>query len=412
MSVDEKMTAIADQARRLSGGTDTLGLDEMATVLSGVIDAKALMDGSITELTSDVATIRDYAFYGCENLETANLPNITVLPAYGFANSKKLKTLNTPKCTTIKGFALSHCEKLSEFIGTNVTSIESRAFVDCYGLVKVELPKCTTIPRLAFSPFNTVFDWSLIVPITSSSFPNVTTVEAFAFSDSAFTSLYLPRVASVPQRAFGGKYLESLSLPIATTIVTGSCPALKTINFPKATNVDIQNCSAIEAVSLPVATEINARNCSSLKSLTAPKVTSLRLSKCTSLETFDMSDYPTLAECPSFEGCTGLKTVRWNAKSYFYPGSTQHFKDCVNLTALIIPVEGTVKSRDTSHPDPFEGSAIANGTGYIYVPASTIDGYKDVEQSGWFATYASQFRALEDYTVDGTITGELDPNKI
>ena len=29
-----------------------------------------------------------------------------------------------------------------------------------------------------------------------------------------------------------------------------------------------------------------------------------------------------------------------------------------------------------------------------------------------WSTYAAQFRALEDYTVDGTITGELDPNKI
>ena len=29
-----------------------------------------------------------------------------------------------------------------------------------------------------------------------------------------------------------------------------------------------------------------------------------------------------------------------------------------------------------------------------------------------WSTYASQIRALEDYTVDGTVTGELDPSKI
>ena len=29
-----------------------------------------------------------------------------------------------------------------------------------------------------------------------------------------------------------------------------------------------------------------------------------------------------------------------------------------------------------------------------------------------WSTYAAQFRALEDYTVDGTTTGELDETKI
>lgn len=51
----------------------------------------------------------------------------------------------------------------------------------------------------------------------------------------------------------------------------------------------------------------------------------------------------------------------------------------------------------------------ASGTGYIYVPAASVDVYKNV--GGWKA-YAAQFRALEDYTVDGTITGELDESKI
>lgn len=55
------------------------------------------------------------------------------------------------------------------------------------------------------------------------------------------------------------------------------------------------------------------------------------------------------------------------------------------------------------------GSRIEDGKGYIYVPAALVDSYKSA--SGW-SDYANQFRALEDYTVDGTITGELDPGKI
>lgn len=48
-------------------------------------------------------------------------------------------------------------------------------------------------------------------------------------------------------------------------------------------------------------------------------------------------------------------------------------------------------------------------TADIYVPAALIDSYKSA--TNW-STYADRFRALEDYTVDGTVTGELDETKI
>lgn len=57
----------------------------------------------------------------------------------------------------------------------------------------------------------------------------------------------------------------------------------------------------------------------------------------------------------------------------------------------------------------FHGSPISSGTGYIYVPSALVDSYK--ADSKW-SQYADQFRALEDYTVDGTVTGELDSSKI
>ena len=59
--------------------------------------------------------------------------------------------------------------------------------------------------------------------------------------------------------------------------------------------------------------------------------------------------------------------------------------------------------------------AIVSGTGgvtvngYIYVPSALVEGYKVA--AGW-SDFADKFRALEDYTVDGTITGELDETKI
>ena len=57
------------------------------------------------------------------------------------------------------------------------------------------------------------------------------------------------------------------------------------------------------------------------------------------------------------------------------------------------------------------GAGLGNGTDscYIYVPRALINDYKAA--TNW-AQYADKFRALEDYTVDGTTTGELDPTKI
>lgn len=82
------------------------------------------------------------------------------------------------------------------------------------------------------------------------------------------------------------------------------------------------------------------------------------------------------------------------------------FEYCTSLTAIILRSE---KTTTLKNKNAFTGTPIASGTGYIYVPADLVDTYKAA--TNW-STYADQFRALEDYTVDGTITGELDESKI
>ena len=86
--------------------------------------------------------------------------------------------------------------------------------------------------------------------------------------------------------------------------------------------------------------------------------------------------------------------------------STQAFQEASVLSAVILR-GGTMAT--LSATSAFSGTPIASGAGYIYVPAALIDSYKAA--TNW-ATYADQFRALEDYTVDGTVDGELDETKI
>ena len=78
------------------------------------------------------------------------------------------------------------------------------------------------------------------------------------------------------------------------------------------------------------------------------------------------------------------------------------FQGCSLLTCVILRNSSQMVS--SSYPS-FGGTPIVLGTGYIYVPSALIDSYK--ADSNW-SKYANQFRILEEWTVDGTVTGELD----
>ena len=84
----------------------------------------------------------------------------------------------------------------------------------------------------------------------------------------------------------------------------------------------------------------------------------------------------------------------------------QAFCECSALEALILRSNFIVTLESGS---ALQNSGIAKGTGFVYVPSALVAGYQAA--TNWSA-YAAQIRALEDYTVDGTTTGELDASKI
>ena len=169
-----------------------------------------------------------------------------------------------------------------------------------------------------------------------------------------------------------------------------NCSKLTTVNFPVTTNIysyAFYNCIALTAVNFPVITSIPTYafcRCSSLTTADFPAVTNI-------------GDY-------AFQNCSELTTVDFPvATSIGY----SVFHTCSKLTTLIIRNIENVAT--LSNTNAFINTPIASGTGYIYVPRDLVDTYKSA--TNW-STHAAQFRVLEDYTVDGTTTGELDPNKI
>ena len=84
--------------------------------------------------------------------------------------------------------------------------------------------------------------------------------------------------------------------------------------------------------------------------------------------------------------------------------------ECSNLHHLVLRNSTSVVSSQYDPCTAFDYTPIADGTGYIYVPSALMNNYKT--SVTYWAKYADQFRALEDYTVDGTVTGEFDFSKI
>lgn len=96
----------------------------------------------------------------------------------------------------------------------------------------------------------------------------------------------------------------------------------------------------------------------------------------------------------AFNGCTALKFTDLPSLKTMAGGV---LNECISLVALILRSETMCTLGGTFSNDPFTA-----GTGYIYVPSALLDTYKAA--TNW-STYADQFRAIEDYTVDGTVMG-------
>lgn len=168
------------------------------------------------------------------------------------------------------------------------------------------------------------------------------------------------------------------------------CPDLTSVDFPTVTSIGgnaFYCCYNLTSVNFPTVTSIGNsafKSCSNLTSANFPAVTSIGTS--------------------AFNHCSKLTLVDFPAATSI--GSSV-FGSCSKLTTLILKKSDSICT--LSNTNAFDNTLIKSGTGYIYVPRALVDSYKAA--TNW-STYAAQFRALEDYTVDGTITGALDSNKI
>lgn len=103
----------------------------------------------------------------------------------------------------------------------------------------------------------------------------------------------------------------------------------------------------------------------------------------------------------AFNECESLRKVDFTKLNELtYP----IFSGCPNLEAFIIRNSEVCYLTMFTPENLFRATKIGDGNGYIYVPRSLVDAYKNAE--GW-SYYADQIVAIEDYSEDGTINGEI-----
>jgi len=99
--------------------------------------------------------IGDYAFYGCDNLESAELgQNIPSIGNSAFCGCSKLKSIVIPDAVTSLGAnAFSYCAAMeSTIIGNGIETINQYTFSGCSSLPALCIPQTvTTIGNYAFS---------------------------------------------------------------------------------------------------------------------------------------------------------------------------------------------------------------------------------------------------------------------
>lgn len=144
-------------------------------------------------------------------------------------------------------------------------------------------------------------------------------------------------------------------------------------------------------------------NCDRLRTVYMPSVTQFDGGTfCGCLELYDV--YCPLVESVGPITFAGTKLEILDIYSRCTMGSCVF--ENAHIKALVLRSESSISAIVS---DTFAYSNFASGSAYIYVPSVLVEQYKAAVN---WSNYANQIRALEDYTVDGTITGKLSNSKI
>ena len=209
--------------------------------------------------TALLSLIQENAFDFCTNLTTIDLSNCTFVGENAFSNCAKLSNINLSKCKLLGNGAFNNCINLTEVDLSSCSSLAESIFRGCSNLKTIKgIENFTTIPTYAFERTG----------IETLSLPLCTTIQKAAFKKCMqLKSVNLPKCETIEGYQpinkegdgafYGCNNLQEIDLPSCINIGEStfcSCPKLKSINIPVCQTIGEEAfayCGNLNAVSLP-----------------------------------------------------------------------------------------------------------------------------------------------------------------
>ena len=331
------------------------------------LGSSAFYGTAITSLNIDVAEINGSPFGGCNSLTEVTIgPNVQSVASNAFQNSVHIETVhfNAINCTSMTSTSFSPFIHSVDFttltIGAGVTSIPDHAFASCTALTG-DLVIPTSVTYLGQRSFMGTAITSLNVDVTeikASSFngcnsltevtigPNVQSVASNAFMNCAqietvhFNAINCASMMnSSTQSVFysSRSTLTTLSIGAGVTRVPNyAFVGMQALTGPLVLPVSLTTmgirafygCSNLSgAVDLTHVTSLGASafyNCSSITSVIVnTEVPTSTFGNCTSLDELTVGPGVTSLEINSFESCSNIATLHFNATHCNFMGYNQ-----------------------------------------------------------------------------------------
>lgn len=225
-----------------------------------------------TVIITGGTSVGDYAFYGCDSIESITLPSgVKSIGDSAFYACASLRSMTIPDGVLDIGvYTFGSCWLLQDIdIPSSVTSIGSYAFYDCYSLKSLDIPSdVTSIGNSAFCGCYSLE--SITLPFVGDGTKSHTNFGyVFGASDYIGNGNCLPYSlktveitggTSIDSNAFYGCYIiERIVLPdsiesIGTYAFYG-CSSLKSIEIPNSVtsigSYAFYDCTSLESISLP-----------------------------------------------------------------------------------------------------------------------------------------------------------------
>ena len=348
-----------------------------------------------------------------ENLDTSSVTNMYQM-FYNCPNLTTIPLLDTSSVIDMSAMFKS-CYKLNSIPQLNTSNViyMDRMFYDCRQLISI--PQLDTSNVISMN--NIFYDcWNLTtIPLLDTS--KVTSMNQMFYHCSSLTAIPQLNTSNVTNMHEMFENCDITTIPLLdTNKVTdmGSmfyrCDKLTTIPLLDTSNVTnmssmFYQCDKLTTIPLLNTSKVIYMDrmfyqCSKLitiPQLNTSKVTSMdsMFYQCYELQKIDITCY-NLSDISqsneTFRACCSLKQLIIREFTNYVLNSNA-FTYCHHLTGSVHATYNPKGAKDC----------------YIYVPREM---YSTIVSATNWSTYASQIRALEDYTVDGTTTGDLDETKI